>query len=181
MFLERNEIGLRPVEESDLPMLQAWRNNPGTREPFREYRPLNMINQKRWFDSLDDRCIMFVIMAGRPIGVCGLTSIDRHNRNAELSFYIGESVHEGQIHEVIELLLDYAFKEVGLHRVYAEQYEGLPNTGWSLERHGFEQEGILRDVVFKHGRFWNSVIMSMLEDTQRCFNPRLRAGGDFSL
>lgn len=175
-FLTRGSVSFRQLEEEDLAMIRDWRNDPAVREGFREFRPLNMVNQKRWFASLDERTIMFVItkrgmmdmegsLAGVwvDIGVCGLTSIDFHNRSAELSAYIGIPQYQEVIHDVIDLLLEFGFKELGLHRIYAEKYECGPDTGMELERHGFKQEGVLRDVVFRHGRYWNSVRTSKLE------------------
>ena len=43
--------GLRAIEESDLEQLLAWRNDPRMRRFFREYRELNMTQQKSWFDE----------------------------------------------------------------------------------------------------------------------------------
>lgn len=51
-MLKGKYVELRQVEESDLPKLRDWSNSPYIRAYTREYRPLNMLNQKRWFESL---------------------------------------------------------------------------------------------------------------------------------
>lgn len=173
MFIQKGRIGLRPIEEGDLDLLRDWRNDPKVREPFREFRPLNMVNQKRWFDSLDDRTIMFAIWLNEPRpgwteywtpkGVCGLTTIDWHNRSAELSAYIGDPIGESYLPQAIDLLIDYGFDELGLHRIHAERYIGLADPGHELELHGFKHEGIRRQVLWRHGQWWDSEIMSRLE------------------
>jgi hypothetical protein len=62
-MLEGKYVELRQIEESDLPNLRDWRNSPYIRAYTREYRPLNMLNQKRWFESLltDQSKIMFCL------------------------------------------------------------------------------------------------------------------------
>jgi len=43
-------VKLRSLELNDLPKLRDWRNSKFVRKATREYRLLNMINQKKWFD-----------------------------------------------------------------------------------------------------------------------------------
>lgn len=50
-MLEGKYVKLRQIEESDLAKLRDWANSPYIRVYAREYRPLNMLNQKRWLDS----------------------------------------------------------------------------------------------------------------------------------
>jgi RimJ/RimL family protein N-acetyltransferase len=94
-MLEGKNVGLRQIEESDLPIFRDWRNSPYIRGYTREYRPLNMINQKRWFESLltDSSDIMFAIEkrdSKEVIGCCGLTYInwkEGHGEDTERYLY----------------------------------------------------------------------------------------------
>ena len=45
-------IKFRSLEADDLPTLRDWRNSKFVKRTTREYRLLNMLNQKAWFDSL---------------------------------------------------------------------------------------------------------------------------------
>lgn len=170
MFLESRNVGLRPIEREDLAQMRDWRNDPEVRESFREFRPLNMQNQEKWFESLKDgRNIMFAIEKkpkryGAFIGVCGLCYVDQHNRSAEISYYVGDKRWGGKYDkEIIRLLLKYGFEELGLHRIHSESYVFAADRSIEDEC-GFKREGVRRDVVFRHGRFWNSVTFSILED-----------------
>ena len=51
-MLEGRYVDLRQIEESDLPELRDWRNSHYIRAYTREFRPLNILNQKKWFESL---------------------------------------------------------------------------------------------------------------------------------
>ncbi len=80
-MLEGKQVRLRKIEEVDLPKLRDWRNSPYIRAYTREYRPLNMLNQNKWFSSLliDQTKVMFVIEKKEDselVGCCGLTYIN---------------------------------------------------------------------------------------------------------
>ncbi|MBU6389800.1 GNAT family N-acetyltransferase, partial [Patescibacteria group bacterium] len=90
------KVSLRALEENDLPQLRDWRNNENFRKYFREFRELNLIDQKKWFDSQvvkNEQTIMFGVLDTQTqelIGVCGLCYINWAYRNADLSLYIGK-------------------------------------------------------------------------------------------
>ena len=86
-MLEGEHIRLRQIEESDL--------TNHIRAYTREYRPLNMLNQKKWFEFLltSQSNIMFAIEKNDDkeiIGCCGLTHINWKEGHGEVSIYIGE-------------------------------------------------------------------------------------------
>jgi hypothetical protein len=165
--MELRHVRFRPLETEDLKQLRDWRNDPKVRESFREYRPLNMQNQEKWFASLQDgRDIMFMVVCdkGDPVGVGGLCYIDQHNRHAELSYYVGDKVYSGKYDvEIINALVKYGFEEVGLHRISAECYAFATDRLSVIEECGFKRDGVMRDVVFRHGKFWDSIMLSILE------------------
>ena len=86
-MFEGKFVTLRALEKEDLPSLKEWRNSLHVRKSTREYKLLNMINQKNWFESIHQsnppKDIMFGILNKRKklIGVTGLTYIDWKNRN----------------------------------------------------------------------------------------------------
>ena len=51
-MFEAKYVNLRPLEEEDLKQLRDWRNSEHVRKTTREYKPLNMLNQKQWFESI---------------------------------------------------------------------------------------------------------------------------------
>ena len=51
-MIEGKYVNLRALEKEDLELLKKWRNDKRTRTHTREYRLLNMINQREWFETI---------------------------------------------------------------------------------------------------------------------------------
>lgn len=166
------KVSLRALEEADLPALRDWRNRQDFRQYFREYRELGMENQHKWFESLvvpARDTLMFGIVdskSGELLGCCGLCYVNWVQRFADLSLYVGKDGayidSHGYAQEACTLLFDYAFGELGLHKIWTEIYEfDKPKQSLYLGL-GFQQDGLLRDNYYHNGRWWNSRIMSLL-------------------
>lgn len=163
-------VGLRSIEEEDLPQLMEWRNEPTFRQFFREYRELGSYNQRQWFDSVvtsDKSTIMFTIINlanGELLGCCGLCYINWIQRTADLSLYIGGSYIDdhGFAREACKLLFDYGFGEIGLHKIWTEIYDFDAKKYDLYTDLGFSQDGLLRENYFHAGTWHDSRIMSLL-------------------
>ena len=64
--------------------------------------------------------------------------------------------------QAIRLFVDYLFKEVNLHRVFLRVYETNPAGIRCYEKVGFQHEGTQREAIFKHGRYIDMHMMSIL-------------------
>jgi len=169
-LIEGKLTNLRALEREDLKQLRDWRNDPDLRSVFREYRLLNIVLQERWFESLHKKNppdnLMFGIVdrKNKLIGVTGLTYINWKNRNAELSFYLGDRRGNTAIEDdAVQMILDYGFNELSLHRIWVEVYEFNERTIKMLERNGFKKEGTIRHAVWRERKWWNSYLYSMLQ------------------
>lgn len=157
-------IHLRPIEESDLPQLKSWRNDPRLRHTFRSSRLLNMINQKDWLErvSRDVSTGMFGIAEkGTLIGACGLCNINWVNLTAEVSIYV-EPILQDKALLAMKELHQKAFEEYNLHRLWAEVYEFDTFKVALFEEAGYTLEGTLRQHVFKLGRYHDSLMYGLL-------------------
>jgi len=165
-------IKFRPLEDSDLKKLRDWRNSNHVKRTTREYRLLNMFNQKSWFESIHKQNppqdIMFGIINKKKslIGVCGLTYIDWKNRHAEISIYLdGKNWQKKkETFDAIIVLCKYGFDEIGLHKLYVEIYSFVDETIDLYKLLNFKRDGILRDTIWRNGKWWNSYIFSKLEN-----------------
>jgi len=162
---------LRGVELADLEQLRHWRNDPALRRNFREYREISSTDQLRWYDSIridNPSTRMFAItdLAGTLVGACGLCYIDWMRRSADFSIYLGGCYLDDAVAPcAARTLSEYAFRELGLHRLWAEVYEFDQVKSAFLTAIGFRLDGTLRDAHFCDGRWWNSLMFSKLITT----------------
>lgn len=168
-MLKGKKINLRPVSERDLDLIACWRNDPDNRRFFFTTSMINPAGQKKWFENMiaDPNRFIFVIetVESKPVGIIGMDKIDRRNQEAEIGPGLLDPHERGQgyIEEAIELLLDYAFDELNLHRVYGSCYPFNRVIGL-MKLFGFVEEGMLRQAVFTQGKFYDKVILGLLRE-----------------
>ncbi len=168
-MLKGDKVILRPLEERDLGLIACWRNDPNNRRFFFTTSVIYPAGQRRWFENLisDSNRFVFAIenMEGKAVGIIGLDKIDRRNQEAEAGPGLLDP-HErgkGYVEEAIELLLDYAFGELNLHRVYGACFS-FNRVIELLKMFGFKEEGVLRQAVFTQGKFHDKVILGLLRE-----------------
>ena len=99
------------------------------------------------------------------IGSCGIHDIDRMNRSAELGYIISHDYwNQGIATEAGNLLMDFGFNNLKLHRIYARYFEGNEASRRVMEKLGMRYEGIMRDAVFKRNRYYNIHTFAKLEN-----------------
>lgn len=173
-MLKGEKVCLVAIEEEDIEQLRNWRNFPGFRKHFREYREINKKMQRQWFERdvvENDRTIMFAVrnlVNQELLGCCGLCYINWVHRNADLSLYIGWKDayidDEGYAEEACNLLFIYGFRELGLKKIWTEIYE-FDEKKLELYRNlGFHKDGILRKNYIYDGKWWDSYILSLLDE-----------------
>ena len=97
------------------------------------------------------------------IGVISLSNVTMRHGCAELGFWSGRPYWgKGLTTEAVGLALRFAFKELGLHRVYASTFE--PNVGSRrvLEKNGFKLEGVMREAVVRYNQRHNFLNFGVL-------------------
>jgi len=180
------KIVLEEIDKSNIEQLRLWRNEPELRQWFREYRDITKDRQEQWYsergNNSNQEHVYFQIMSLANlnstypleqkidqrylIGCCGLHYIDFRLRSAEFGIFLGKDKGAGKGKEALQMLCDYGFNELNLHKIWAEVYDG--NESIHLYRKlGFEEDGILRDNYFHNGKYGNSTMMSILEDEWR--------------
>jgi RimJ/RimL family protein N-acetyltransferase len=167
---EGKNVNLRALEIDDLGILKKWRNDKITRNHTREYRLLNMINQKQWFETIHKdnppKFLMFGVTDKRKklVGVCGLTYIDWKNRHCEISIilYLKNWQKTKEAKETISLLINYGFGELNMRRLWVEIFDTVPENIKLFESLNFHREGILRDKLWRQKKWHNSYVYSKL-------------------
>lgn len=165
MMLNGRNVGLRAVEQTDLPILLEWRNEPEFRKYFREYRELGMDQQKEWYGQKvlhDEHTRMFSITdltSGELLGACGLCYIDWQNQCADFSIYIGKNdLYIDSVYAVdaARVMIQYGFEELNLHRLWTEIYDIDEKKKGFLKILGFIHEATHAQTHWTGGRWVDS-------------------------
>lgn len=89
--------------------------------------------------------------SGTLIGAVGL-AIDTQHQRAEIGYWIGKPFwNSGFCTEAAEAVLDYAFRELGLNRVFAHHMTINPASGRILSKLGMQREATLCQHVVRFG------------------------------
>ena len=87
------------------------------------------------------------------------------NGSALYHITIGESDAWGQGYgtEATQLMLDHAFGTLGLHRIALFVFEFNERAMRAYQRCGFVVEGRARESIWRDGRWWDELAMSVLQ------------------
>ena len=113
----------------------------------------------------------------RLIGTCAFSQLDGENGSALYHITIGEADAWGHGYgtEATRLMLDHAFGTLTLHRIGLFVFEFNERAIRAYQRCGFVIEGRSRESIWRDGRWWDELAMSVLEsDWQRQRGPAAR-------
>ena len=101
----------------------------------------------------------------KPLGCVYLQNIDHQHRKAEEGIFLNPECPKGKgIGKAsVNLILDYAFNELKLHKVTARVLEYNKASLGLHKSVGFSKEALFRDEVYLNGKFENVVFFGMLE------------------
>ncbi|MFD1334548.1 GNAT family N-acetyltransferase [Oceanobacillus iheyensis] len=167
-MIENERIYLRGMEEEDIPYKVSWINNSNFRSTLNFDYPVSKVGTKKWLNSVagnPNRRDFFVCNKenDKPIGYGGLLNIDYKNSKAESYMGIGDlnSQGKGYGYDIRKLILDYAFNELNLNKVYAYVWEQNTPMINLNKKTGFQIEGLLREDILSHGELRNRFIMGI--------------------
>ncbi len=160
-------VTLMPLDsdETTIKKTLEWRNNPKVYQWCRQRTVISNQEHLRWFDSQskDPSIQMFAIYGKQDfVGVCGLTSIDKSNQNAEFSLYINPGLHScGFGTDALKTLLKHGFNDLNLNMIWGETFDGNP-AAKVFDKIGMKLDGTRRQFYFKKGKFIDAHLYSML-------------------
>jgi RimJ/RimL family protein N-acetyltransferase len=105
----------------------------------------------------------------RLVGTCAFSQLDGDNGSALYHITIGEKDvwAQGYGTEATRLMLGHAFGPLGLHRIALFVFEFNERAIRTYRRCGFVVEGRARESIFRDGRWWDELAMSVLESDWR--------------
>ena len=163
------DIKLKPLQLTDVEYIMTWVNDPEVVKNLQHFdkkftREDEEVYVKKILASKND--FVFSIFDGdRYIGQCGIHQVAWENKLGRFSMIIKpEFWNHGYAQEILPRLTDYAFKELGLHKVWLMHWKENEKAGHLYKKLGFQEEGILVDEYYWQGRFHDMVRMAIIDE-----------------
>ncbi len=174
-FIEGRRVYLREVREEDVTdTYHRWVNDPEV-TGFLEsrFRPHSKEELRRYVAdrAVDGSCVFLAIVladSDRHIGNIKLGPIEPIHRRAEVGIMIGEKDcwGKGYAAECIELLANYAFDVLNLHKLTAECYANHAGSEHAFIKAGFFREGQRRNHFFWNGSYVDAIQLGRLNPAE---------------
>jgi diamine N-acetyltransferase len=167
--LTGRRVYLRPFGRDDLPYIQKWSSDAELRRLIGEVAPMSRAETEKWYSELladkDRKWFVIALKEGdRIIGEAGLLRMFRPWRKTDMTIIIGEKDAWGKGYgtEVGHLLLDYAFRRLGFHKISIGVVGFNKRALKFWESLGFKKEGVERDEYYYDNEFSDGIMMSIL-------------------
>jgi UDP-4-amino-4,6-dideoxy-N-acetyl-beta-L-altrosamine N-acetyltransferase len=166
----KKKISLRKITKEDLKILLKWRNTESIWKNNTQFVLLNSKDQIKWYNEINQKKsnrVMFIINYNqKPIGVCGLIHLNKVKKSADIAIIIGETKfqNKGIGKKCLKQLLEYGFIKLDMHRITAEVLEFNINSREFFYKMNFKYEGILRENMWRDGKWHHTEIYSILKN-----------------
>src|SRR5262245_40152964 len=167
-------IVLRPLVVEDAAVCHHWLNDPEVQRTLAVHgRTISEADSRAFIlgaAGRGDRLFAIETRAeGSYIGNAGLHGIDPEDGRAELGLVIGakEAWGRGYGGEVVMLLCQHAFDDLGLHRVSLSCFANNPRALALYARLGFVREGVRREAHRIDDAWVDEIVLGLLRDEFR--------------
>ena len=152
------KVRLTSLKRGDLPTYRVWNSD----EAFGRYYNASPIreesekNAEKLIEEHSDKTYRFAIRSiGNDdfLGICAVEDIVWPHRVGWVSIALGPDFHgKGYGKEAMELLLNYAFNELNLHRIQLSVFSYNSAALKLYESLGFKHEGTFREWMQRDGK-----------------------------
>ncbi|CAA7601836.1 Gcn5-related N-acetyltransferase (GNAT) domain protein [Acididesulfobacillus acetoxydans] len=190
-MLQGKKTSLRPLEETDLEVLQAWYNDQEVNFWANAAWPLSTMFNK---DALAERIFQsgeagaglkdeyrYAILTDdkKMIGYTGFRQMNIPARSATLFITIGDKAYwsRGYGSDALFTLAQYLFRQWNFYRLQLDTWDGNVRALKAYQKVGFRIEGRLREARYVLGQYRDAVLLGMLQKDFFADHPDLAAGG----
>ncbi len=175
-LLVGDRVRLRGIRDEDLPVVAGWLMDPAIRATnSASAAPLSAASARedvaRWsanqtadagfsIETLDDEPTL--------VGHIGLFGAGVRDRCGTVGILLGRQfVGRGYGTDAVRVVVSYGFREVGLHRIQLGVWSFNARAIAAYRKAGFVEEGRRREVVQHDGRWYDEILMSILDHEWR--------------
>lgn len=170
------QIFLRPITESDGPIIVRWRNDSSVLSHCMDKTHITVESNLAFYKAnvLTGKYKQYIVecldettgVCTYPIATVYLKDMDYNNKRCELCIFTSSDVEwkpEGQT-IAIEQLTQKAFEEFGMHKVYSYVFKKYPDELELLKNAGFTVEAVLEnEAISIEGDYEDIIRLSIVK------------------
>jgi diamine N-acetyltransferase len=171
--LSGEHIYLRALEPEDLDFIYTIENDTNLWELSDTQTPYSRFLIKQYLDNahqdiFEAKQLRMAICNNddHTIGLIDVFDFNIKNRRAGIGILIQNESnrYKGYGKEALQLLINYCFKSLHLHQLYANILEKNKASLELFERNGFKKIGLKNDWIFNGKEFLNEYILQRIND-----------------
>lgn len=172
IFISGKRLVLRGLRKEDMAAYRRWLDNPDV-TAFMEsgWKPASDRDLDELYRISTDTpdTVAFAIVnkeTNAPVGCCGLYVIQWICRRADFRIIIGvpDAWNKGLGSEAAQLTVAYGFEKLNLETICLGVNTENERAIRSYEKVGFVREGVRRKLIYRNGRYYNALMMSILRE-----------------
>lgn len=165
-------VRLREYRSEDIPLAKEYINSTEVRQYIEGNVPFlyTLHNEQQWYESLSpqEKTYTFAIEALESkeyIGGCGINEINYKNSIATVGIFIGnpEYLSKGYGTDAMKVLVKFIFEQMNINKIKLHVYDFNLRAQKSYEKVGFKREAVLKDELFRNGRYHDIIQLSMFK------------------
>lgn len=168
------KVLLRAYKEEDIEKVLEFVNDSEVKSfldlniPF----PINKWNEERWIKKIreqNDLTYDFAIEeidSGKCIGGCSINSVNIKNRNCTIGIMIGDKDYwgKGYGYDALSILIKFIFEECNIEKIKLGVFSFNERARNCYKKLGFKEEGILKKEIYRHGKYYDEIVMAIFKE-----------------
>lgn len=171
MYLQGENVIIRSPQNTDLPLIVQWKNDPEIGIMVRGSElQTSLSTEIRRFEKnqrdFDTIRLIIEIKMGTPIGFIVISELDKPNKKANFGMLIGEKHLWGKGYgtDALNTLINYLFNDMDLNRLGLEVFDYNIRAQKLYEKLGFVIEGRQRQGLYRNGKYSDVFFMGLLKE-----------------
>ena len=173
-FLIGPRIQLRAMEETDAEAFLPWVNAPEMRAFLLVRFPRSLKSEREWIAAMTAEkeppaniaWAIELVSDNRLIGAIGMHRIEWPRRRAMTGIFLFPESMRGKGYgtEAKNLVIDYAFAELGLRSLWTTVFEHNQASIHAIEKQGYRRGGVMRKTILVNGVWRDEIYYDLLRE-----------------
>jgi len=162
------DVAFRVIEREDLDILRKLHNDPDTNLNLYNIDFVDEEDQMEWWKSLhknkkDRRFVLcYAEKSNEVFGRLRIMNINTIHNNCEVGIdVLPEYRRQGLATKSYRMVLGFLFDHFNMNMVYLRVADFNKDAVKVYEQAGFTNTGLLPQYFYRHGKYWDYIIMSI--------------------